>query len=79
MRWLIRGTTSRRTLRDGSVNDSVPGNELPGYDHCAPTGRRLRRVAVSPRRRFAHSPTRGYPVASKNTDEQELVPTGISS
>jgi hypothetical protein len=52
--WLIRGTTSHRTLRDGSVNDSVPGNELPGYDHSVPTGRAVRLNA--PIRRFAQTP-----------------------
>jgi len=32
---------SHRTLRDGSVIEQVPGNELPGYDHGVPPGQDL--------------------------------------
>ena len=56
-RVIMRG--SHRTLRDGSIIEQAPGNELPGYNHSVPTGlSAFAAVAPSPIRRLAHSPTR---------------------
>ena len=33
-----KANQSHRALGDGSVIRSVPGNELPGYDHSVPSG-----------------------------------------